>query len=78
MSIREGKYSRYAGDAHLTRWLSNLARGSPITAEVALRRLGRLSELLSLSPGEMVGQAVVVCVAEIRIDKSGENNVFQT
>jgi hypothetical protein len=57
MPIREGKYSRYAGDAHLKRWLSNLVRGSPITAEVALRRLGKLSELLGLSPGEMVESA---------------------
>jgi len=39
------------------RWLDNIERGSPLTAEVALRRLGRASELLQLTPKEMVTRA---------------------
>jgi hypothetical protein len=51
------KYSHYLNDKHLKRWFDNLARGSPITAEVALRRLGKLCDLLSLSPNEIVDSA---------------------
>jgi len=39
------------------RWLDNIKRGSPLTAEVALRRLGRACELLQLTPKEMVTRA---------------------
>jgi len=35
----------------------NLARGSPVTAEVALRQIGALSGLLGLKPSEMVEKA---------------------
>ncbi len=38
-------------------WLDNIERGSPLTAEVALRRLGRACELLQLTPKEMVARA---------------------
>jgi hypothetical protein len=53
----EHKYSALLEDEHIGRWAKNLARGSPITSEVALRRLGRLCELLSLSPKEIVAKA---------------------
>jgi hypothetical protein len=53
----ESKYSALLEDAHVGRWAKNLARGSPITSEVALRRLGRLCELLGLSPKELVAKA---------------------
>jgi len=56
--VSEGsKYSAYLGDPQFRRWLRNLERGSPVTAEVALRRISRSSELLGLSPREMVEKA---------------------
>lgn len=57
MSGKDSKYSDYLTDPHIRRWFSNLARGSPITAEVALRRLGKLSERSGLSPNAMVKSA---------------------
>jgi integrase len=51
------KYSVYLQDEQVSRWLRNLARGSPITAEVALRRLSRLCELLNTTPKGMVEKA---------------------
>jgi hypothetical protein len=47
---REGKYSYLLEDVQLKRWYANLARGSPITADVTLRRLGKLCELLKTDP----------------------------
>jgi hypothetical protein len=46
----EGKYSYLLEDVQLKRWYANLARGSPITADVTLRRLGKLCELLKTDP----------------------------
>ena len=51
------KYSDIAADPDVGRWLRNLRRGSPITAEVALRRLGRICELLSTDPKKLVRDA---------------------
>jgi len=53
----EGKYSHLLKDPTLRRWLRNLERGSPTTAEITLRRLGRACELLAISPDEMVSKA---------------------
>jgi len=39
------------------RWHTNLARGTPITAEVALRRLSRMCELLDSTPQGIVDNA---------------------
>jgi hypothetical protein len=47
---RPDKSAALEADADVKRWLANLARGSPITAEVAKRRLGKACELLSLTP----------------------------
>lgn len=55
--MQVGKYSSLLRDPQLKRWHANLARGSPTTAEVALRRLGKLCELLNLSPKQMVAEA---------------------
>jgi len=41
-------------DADVKRWLRSLARGSPVTSEVAKRRLGKACELLALTPKSMV------------------------
>jgi hypothetical protein len=41
------KYSSLLEDVRVARWAKNLARGSPITSEVAVRRLGKLCGLLA-------------------------------
>ncbi len=51
------KYSNLVKDEDVARWLRGLERGSPITAEVAMRRLGRACEYLKISPKEMVARA---------------------
>ena len=51
------KYVNLERDPEVNRWLRNLRRGSPITAEVALRRLGRACELLSTDPKKLVRDA---------------------
>jgi len=53
----ESKYAPFLEDPDLKRWLSNLARGSAITSEVALRRISRASEILVLAPRGMVTMA---------------------
>jgi len=54
---RESKYAMYESAPAVRRWLTNLARGSPITAEVALRRLGRVCELLETTPQKLLEEA---------------------
>ncbi len=56
-SDQPDKYASLEADADVKRWLANLARGSPITAEVAKRRLGKACELLSLTPQDMLEKA---------------------
>lgn len=51
------KYSDIVKDQDVSRWLRNLRRGSPITEEVALRRLGRACELLSTNPKALIRDA---------------------
>ena len=51
------KYAAFEKDPTFVRWRTNLARGSPITAEVAVRRLGRVCELLDTTPQEMLETA---------------------
>jgi hypothetical protein len=53
----ESKYAPLLEDPDVRRWLSNLARGSAITSEVALRRVSRASEILGSSPAEMLRAA---------------------
>ncbi|MDQ1279785.1 MAG: hypothetical protein QG670_1047, partial [Thermoproteota archaeon] len=52
-----GKYAVLESDIDVRRWLTNLARGSPITSEVYLRRLGRACELLNTTPKELLEKA---------------------
>ena len=51
------KYAVFEKDPTFVRWRTNLARGSLITAEVAVRRLGRVCELLDTTPQEMLETA---------------------
>lgn len=57
MGREVGKYSAYLEDAQVRRWHANVSRGSPVTAEVALRRLSRLCELLDTTPQKMINEA---------------------
>lgn len=50
MPRKMGKLARLERDPHVGRWLRNLARGSPITAEAMGRKLSRVCELLSTDP----------------------------
>jgi hypothetical protein len=54
MPKRESKYSLLLQDEGVSRWLRNVARGSQVSAEVALRRLGRACELLKTDPKAML------------------------
>jgi hypothetical protein len=54
---RKNKYAPLLRDPDVSRWHRNVARGSPLTAEVALKRLSRVCELLSMSPRDMVDRA---------------------
>ena len=42
----------------IRRWYDNLARGSPLTAEGRLRRLGRFCEMHEMTPTQIVDLAV--------------------
>lgn len=57
--MKEGK-SKYASllkDEQVRRWYANLARGSRVTADVVLRRLGKLCEVWNTTPRDMVERA---------------------
>jgi hypothetical protein len=54
---KEKKYSAIANDPVTKRWHENLRRGSEVTATVAVRRLGRVCELLELDPKRLVAGA---------------------
>jgi hypothetical protein len=51
------KYRLLLEDEQVRRWYRSVARGSPLTAKVWLRQLCRLSELLRMTPREMVEHA---------------------
>jgi len=51
---RSSKYVAFEKDPTFVRWRTNLARGSPITAEVTVRRLGRVCELLDTTSQGML------------------------
>ncbi|MBS7609589.1 site-specific integrase [Candidatus Bathyarchaeota archaeon] len=44
------KYSRLLSDPKVRRWFDNVSRGSPVTAEVYLRRLGAFCESRGIDP----------------------------
>ena len=53
----KGKWSRLLSDEDVERWFRGKGRGSPITAEVGLRRLGRACEFLGLDPKGLIEAA---------------------
>ncbi len=56
-SSKRGKWHILLEDPDVKRWYQGTERGSPITAEVGLRRLGKATELLELSPKEIIEAA---------------------
>ncbi len=53
----ESKHAWLLKDDGVKRWYRNMERGSIITAEVSLRRLGKACELIDMTPKEMISQA---------------------
>lgn len=52
-SAREGGYKSLFNDKNLKRWYDNVSRGSQVTADVYLRRLGHLCNDLKTTPQEL-------------------------
>ena len=50
---KRAKYAHLLNDPSIKRWNDNLARGSRVTADVSLRRLGNFCEQLKISPKEL-------------------------
>ncbi|MBA7650225.1 hypothetical protein ES703_58027 [subsurface metagenome] len=51
------KWGRLLADENVDRWFRRTARGSRLTAEVRLRRLGRACELMGLEPWDIIDMA---------------------
>ena len=51
---KRGKWRRLLSNPDVERWFRSTARGSHLTAEVRLRRLGRACELLGLEPRDII------------------------
>jgi len=49
-------YRQLFSDANVKRWYDNVARGSEITADVYLRRLGAFRNLNHLTPAELISR----------------------
>lgn len=52
------KKEQLLNNPEVRRWHDNLARGSPLTAEVRLRRLGKFCEIHSMTPMELADLAM--------------------
>jgi len=52
--MRESEYSELLKDKPIRRWYDNVARGSTITADVYLRRLGHFCKELKLTPQSLL------------------------
>jgi len=50
-----GRHRRLLENPDVRRWYDNLARGSPVTADVRLRRLGVYCEIANTTPEEFAG-----------------------
>ena len=56
-TTKQTKKSRLLANIDIKRWYDNLARGSAVTAEGRLRRLGRFCEMHQMTPGELADLA---------------------
>lgn len=52
--VARAKYGHLLADADVRRWYENVARGSKVTADVYLRRLGAFCEHFQVSPKQLV------------------------
>ncbi|MCL4337470.1 MAG: site-specific integrase [Candidatus Thermoplasmatota archaeon] len=50
----DNKYTKYLKDVDFNRWLNNVKRGSAITGDVNLRRMGKFVELTGKEPKELI------------------------
>jgi hypothetical protein len=50
---RKGEHASLLKDGGIKRWYDNLRRGSPVTADVYLRRLGHICKELKLTPQQL-------------------------
>jgi len=57
MPEKGSKFTALLKDQDVARWNRSLTRGSPLTANIALRRLGKACELLSATPKSLVESA---------------------
>jgi hypothetical protein len=54
ITARKGAYARLLSDETVRRWYDNVRRGSSVTADVYLRRLGHLCGELGLTPQRLI------------------------
>ncbi len=52
-TAKQSKKTRMLANPEIKRWYDNLARGSPITADVRLRCLGKFCEVHQMTPMEL-------------------------
>jgi len=57
-AAKQTKRTRLLANPDVRRWYDNLARGSPLTAEGRLRRLGRFCEMHQMTPAQLADLAV--------------------
>jgi len=56
-SARKGEYASLLDDTIISRWYDNVARGSRVTADVYLRRLGHFCREFELTPKALLGMS---------------------
>ncbi|MGH9993475.1 MAG: site-specific integrase [Nitrososphaera sp.] len=55
--LKQTKAEKLLGNSDVKRWYDNMARGSPLTAEVRLRRLCHFCEVHTITPAQLVDLA---------------------
>ena len=65
-AAKQTKLAKMLTNEHVKRWHDNLARGSPLTAEVRVRRLGAFCSQYKMRPGQIIDKAGKDIRARIR------------
>ena len=68
------KYRPLLEDDRIRKWVDYVARGSAITAEVYLRRLGRVCEEMGLLPSELLNKERILYRRDV---EEGKEEVHQ-
>ncbi|MEM2868788.1 MAG: site-specific integrase, partial [Candidatus Bathyarchaeia archaeon] len=55
--MQDKKYKHLLDDADVKRWYRNVARGSEVTADVYLRRLGSFCSAYNLTPSSLASMS---------------------